>query len=41
MYQDSLVLRDRVHWYTTMCGKKDTAKKLRRLLELRRVPGGV
>ena len=23
----SLVLRDRVYWYTTMCGKKDTMKK--------------
>jgi 23S rRNA (adenine1618-N6)-methyltransferase len=39
IYTDSLVLRDRVYWYTTMCGKKDTMKRLRRLLELRRVPG--
>ena len=38
IYDDSLVLRERVYWYTTMCGKKDTWKRLRRLLELRRVP---
>ena len=35
MYEDSLTLRDRVHWYTTMCGKKETMKKLRRALEMR------
>ena len=39
IYDDSLILRETVHWYTTMCGKKDTMKRLRRLLELRRVPG--
>lgn len=38
IYADSLRLRERVHWYTTMCGKKDTMKRLRRLLEVRRVP---
>lgn len=38
IYNDSLILRDRVHWYTSMCGKKDTMKRLRRLLELWRVP---
>lgn len=33
--EDSLLLRDRVHWYTTMCGKKETVKHLRRALASR------
>jgi 23S rRNA (adenine1618-N6)-methyltransferase len=30
LFQDSLALRGRVHWFTTMCGKKETVKHLRR-----------
>lgn len=29
MVEDSLVLRGRVHWYTSMVGKKSTLKALR------------
>ena len=32
LFQDSLALRGRVHWFTTMCGKKETVKHLRRAL---------
>jgi 23S rRNA (adenine1618-N6)-methyltransferase len=32
MIADSLVLRGRVHWYTSMCGKKNTLKILRQEL---------
>jgi 23S rRNA (adenine1618-N6)-methyltransferase len=35
IFEDSLLLRDRVHWYTTMCGKKETVKHLRRALASR------
>ena len=35
VFEDSLLLRDRVHWYTTMCGKKETVKHLRRALASR------
>ena len=35
LFQDSLALRGRVHWFTTMCGKKETAKHLRRALASR------
>ena len=32
MVEDSFVLRDRVHWYTTMVGKKATLKAIRKIL---------
>jgi len=35
LFQDSLALRGRVHWFTTMCGKKETVKHLRRALASR------
>ena len=35
LFEDSLALRDRVHWFTTMCGKKETVKHLRRALASR------
>lgn len=38
MYNESLVTKDRVHWYTTMCGKKETLKSLRCLLDTAKVP---
>ena len=38
IYDDSLMSRDRVYWYTTMCGKKETMRKLRRLLDMAKVP---
>jgi len=34
IFDESLVLRERVHWYTTMCGKKRTLRKILQLLEL-------
>ena len=27
LLDESLVMKDRVHWYTTMCGKKQTLIK--------------
>ena len=38
IFYESLVLRERVHWYTTMCGKKRTLRKILHLLEVARVP---
>lgn len=38
IFDESLVLRERVHWYTTMCGKKRTLRKILHLLEVARVP---
>ena len=32
MVQDSLKLQGRVHWYSSMVGKKATLKQLRRML---------
>ena len=32
MVKDSLKLQVRIHWYTSMVGKKSTLKQLRRLL---------
>lgn len=37
MVQDSLQLQRRIHWYTTMVGKKATLKELRPLLHRHRV----
>ena len=33
IFKDSLVLTDKVHWFTTMCGKKSTTKTLKKLLD--------
>jgi 23S rRNA (adenine1618-N6)-methyltransferase len=38
IFDESLVLRERVHWYTTMCGKMRTLRKILHLLEVARVP---
>ena len=32
MVRDSAVLRDRIHWYSSMVGKKSTLKALKQLL---------
>ena len=32
MFNDSVALGDTIHWFTTMCGKKDTTKMLKKLL---------
>lgn len=32
MVKDSLQLQGRIHWYTSMVGKKSTLKQIRRLL---------
>ena len=37
MVQDSLQLQHRIHWYSTMVGKKATLKQLRSLLHSHRV----
>ena len=37
MVKDSIKLQGRVHWYTSMVGKKATLKQLRRLLHNSRV----
>ena len=37
MVKDSITLQGRIHWYTSMVGKKATLKQLRRLLHDSRV----
>ena len=38
MFRDSLEMKDSIHWFTTMCGKKKTMTKLRTLFHATRVP---
>jgi 23S rRNA (adenine1618-N6)-methyltransferase len=38
MFADSLTMRDSIHWFTTMCGKKSTMTKMRACLHAHRVP---
>jgi 23S rRNA (adenine1618-N6)-methyltransferase len=38
MFRDSLTMKDSIHWFTTMCGKKKTMTKLRTLFHATRVP---
>lgn len=40
MIADSRVLQGRVHWYTSMCGKKGSMKVLRQELHSAGVVGG-
>jgi 23S rRNA A1618 N6-methylase RlmF len=40
MIADSRVLRSRVHWYSSMCGKKATLKALRQELHTAGEGGG-
>ena len=37
LLDESLVIKDRVHWYTTMCGKKQTLIKILHLLDVAKV----
>lgn len=39
MVRDSLKLQGRVHWYSSMVGKKGTLKQLRRMLHASKVSG--
>ena len=38
IFADSLAMKDSIHWFTTMCGKKSTMKKTRSFLHTHRVP---
>ena len=38
IFADSLTMKDSIHWFTTMCGKKSTMTKTRSFLHTHRVP---
>ena len=38
MFADSLEMKESIHWFTTMCGKKSTMTKMRSLFHATRVP---
>jgi len=38
MFRDSLEMKDSIHWFTTMCGKKKTMTKMRSMFHTMRVP---